>query len=37
MSAVKVNGAKWRRFETEKEWLRIIKPDQARYEIVASY
>jgi hypothetical protein len=37
MTAVKVNGADWPHFEPEKEWLRIVSPDQSRYEIEASY
>jgi hypothetical protein len=37
MAAVKVNGVEWRYFDADKEWLRIVAPDQSRYEIVASY
>jgi hypothetical protein len=37
MAAVKVNGRDWPQFEPEKEWVRIVDPDQPRYEIVASY
>jgi len=37
LAAVKVNGADWRHFESEKEWVRIANPTNLRYEIVASY
>ena len=37
MAAVKVNGRDWPQFEPEKEWVRIVDPDQPRYEIEASY
>ena len=37
LAAVKVNGGDWPQFEPGKEWVRIVNPDQSRYEIVASY
>jgi hypothetical protein len=37
LTAVKVNGADWRYFEPDNEWLRIVNRDQPRYDIVASY
>jgi hypothetical protein len=37
MTAIEVNGADWQHFEPDKEWVRIVNPDQPRYDIVASY
>ncbi|MBN1509416.1 MAG: hypothetical protein JW955_21395 [Sedimentisphaerales bacterium] len=35
--SVVVNGAAWTDFNIRKEWLRIERPDQRHYSIVASY
>ncbi len=37
IQAVQVNGQAWSQFEPGKEWVRIARPDQRHYEIVASY
>ncbi len=37
LTAVTVNGQAWKDFDPAKEWVRIPTPDQARYEIVATY
>lgn len=37
MRSVTVNGQKWTDFNTAKEWIRIRKPSEHHYEIVASY
>ncbi|HEY7210690.1 MAG TPA: hypothetical protein VH477_10500 [Bryobacteraceae bacterium] len=35
--SVSVNGESWRDFDRNKEWIRIEKPVERRYEISASY
>ncbi len=37
MRSVTVNGKAWSDFDTAKEWVRIRRPDQPRYEVVAQY
>ncbi len=37
IKSVKVNDRDWLQFDTGKEWVRIINPDQPRYTITASY
>ncbi|MGH9663604.1 MAG: hypothetical protein ACRD9L_04165, partial [Bryobacteraceae bacterium] len=35
--SVSVNGRPWTEFDVAKEWIRIRRPDEAKYQIVASY
>jgi hypothetical protein len=35
--SVEVNGHKWADFDTAEEWVRISKPNEKRYQIVAEY
>ena len=37
IKSVKVNDKDWAQFDTGKEWVRVINPDQPRYVITASY
>ncbi len=37
MRSVMVNGQNWTDFNAAKEWVRLKKPTQKHYEIVASY
>jgi len=37
MRAVTVNGAAWKDFSIEREWVRISKPAEASYSVVVSY
>jgi hypothetical protein len=37
MQAVSVNGKTWTDFDVAKEWVRIVNPDQSRYEVVSHY
>jgi hypothetical protein len=37
LRSVTVNGAEWRDFDAAREWVRIPKPDRARYTVVARY
>jgi hypothetical protein len=32
-----VNGQAWRDFDGSKEWIRIERPTERRYEISANY
>jgi len=37
IQSVTVNGQTWTDFDKEKEWVRIQKPTQSAYKVVAQY
>ena len=37
LRAVTVNGAHWKEFDPEKEWVRIPRPSAKKYTIIARY
>jgi hypothetical protein len=37
MRSVLVNGTNWTGHDAEKEWVRILKPSEKRYQVVARY
>ena len=37
VKAVQVNGQNWTDFESKKEWVRIARPNRAKYEIISRF